>query len=117
MTAVDATGQAIIAWTGLRMRAVGPLAQETAWHPALLAASLEGRATELGLDPALQVAILGTEPSAAATDRHPDLSADRHPDRPTDPPADRPAAPAARSGARTPWLDAAAGRGLLAAST
>ena len=87
VTAVDATGQAIIAWTGLRLRAVGPLAQETAWHPSLLAVSLEGRATELGLDPALQVVILRTEPTA--------------------PPTDRPTA-------RAPWLDAAAGSGLLA---
>jgi enediyne polyketide synthase len=92
VTAVDATGQAIVAWTGLRLREVGPLAQETAWHPSLLAVSLEGRATELGLDPALQVVIQRAEPSAA--------------------PADRDAA-AVRSSARAPWLDAAAGSGLL----
>ena len=110
VTAVDATGQAIIAWAGLRLRAVGPLAQETAWPPSLLAVSLEGRATELGLDPALQVMILGTEPSATPADRDPDRPADR----PTDRPTDWPAAPAARSSARTPWLDAAAGSGLLA---
>ena len=106
VTAVDATGQAIIAWTGLRLRAVGPLAQETAWHPSLLAVSLEGCATELGLDPALQVVILGTEPSATPANRDGDL--------PAGPPAGRPAAAEARSSARAPWLDAAAGSGLLA---
>ena len=57
VTATDATGQVIVAWAGLRLRAVGPRAGSAAWHPALLAAHLEGRAAELGLDPELRVAV------------------------------------------------------------
>jgi acyl transferase domain-containing protein len=63
--ATDATGQAIAAWAGLRLRALGPLAAASAWHPALLAALLEGRAAELGLHPGLRV-MVGSGPTAAA---------------------------------------------------
>jgi enediyne polyketide synthase len=64
VSATDATGQAIAAWAGLRLRTVGPLATASAWHPALLAALLEGRAAELGLDPGLRV-MVGSRPAAA----------------------------------------------------
>jgi hypothetical protein len=57
VVASDATGLAIVAWTGLRLREAGPLANPAPWHPALLAASVEGRAAELGLDPALSVMV------------------------------------------------------------
>jgi enediyne polyketide synthase len=57
VTATDATGQLIVAWAGLRLRGVGPLAAPAAWHPALLATHLEGRAAELGLDQELRAAI------------------------------------------------------------
>ncbi len=57
VAATDATGQLIVAWAGLRLRGVGPLAAPAAWHPALLAAHLEGRAAELGLDQELRAAI------------------------------------------------------------
>ena len=66
VTATDATGQVIVAWTGLRLRGVGPLATSAAWHPALLAAHLEARAAELGLDPDLRVAVCCDWAAAAA---------------------------------------------------
>jgi enediyne polyketide synthase len=100
VTAVDAAGQAILTWTGLRLRAIGPLTHASTWHPSLLAVSLEGRAAELGLDPALQVTIRGAQPAAHRAG----LTAD-------------PAVGSARAGfpdgPRAPWLDAAVGSGPL----
>jgi hypothetical protein len=55
--ALDATGQAVVRWEGLRMRDVGPMPRTEAWHPALLASSVEARAAELGIDPKLRVVI------------------------------------------------------------
>jgi enediyne polyketide synthase len=104
VTAVDAAGQAILTWTGLRLRAIGPLTQASTWHPSLLAVSLEGRAAELGLDPALQVAIRGAQPAAPRAGLTADEAADL-------------AAASARAGfpagPRAPWLDAAVGSGPL----
>jgi enediyne polyketide synthase len=93
VTAVDATGQSIVTWTGLRMQAVGPLTQAAAWHPTLLATSLEGCATELGLDPGLQVAIRCDQRPASR-------AAQAQPETQSLPP-------------RSPWLDAAVGTGPL----
>ncbi len=55
VTAVDATGQAIITWTGLRLRDAGPAPGDPALPPALLGVYLERGATALGLDPALRI--------------------------------------------------------------
>jgi malonyl CoA-acyl carrier protein transacylase len=97
VTAVDATGQSIVTWTGLRMQAVGPLAHTAAWHPALLAASLEGCATELGLDPGLRVAIrCAQRPASRAAQTQPAEASGAQPLPP-----------------RSPWLDAAVGTGPL----
>jgi hypothetical protein len=54
---LDVTGRPVVAWHGLRVREAGPLGWGTAWHPALLAASLEGRGIELGLHPTLRVTV------------------------------------------------------------
>ena len=51
VTAVNAAGHTAAALSGLRLRDVGPLEASAPWHPTLLAAALEGRAAELGLDP------------------------------------------------------------------
>lgn len=66
VAASDATGHILVRWTGLRLNEVGPLAQTSAWHPALLAASLEGRAIDLGLDPSLRVTVSAGQTRAAA---------------------------------------------------
>jgi hypothetical protein len=55
VTAVDATGQVIITWTGLRLREAGPAPGSPALPPALLGVYLERGATALGLDPALRI--------------------------------------------------------------
>ncbi len=55
VTAVDATGQAIVTWTGLRLRDAGPVPGHPALPPALLGVYLERGATALGLDPALRI--------------------------------------------------------------
>ncbi len=57
VTAADATGQPVVAWQGVQLRDVGALAQAGAWHPVLLAISMEARAAEFGLDPALRALI------------------------------------------------------------
>ena len=57
VVAADATGQPVVAWRGVRSRGVGALARTTAWHPALLAISVESRAAEFGLDPSLRAVI------------------------------------------------------------
>jgi len=57
VVAADATGQPVVTWQGVRLRDVGALAPAGAWHPALLAISIEARAAELGLDPALRAVI------------------------------------------------------------
>jgi enediyne polyketide synthase len=107
VTAADATGQVIVSWTGLRLRSVGPLAGFSAWHPALLAAHLEGRAAELGLDPDLRVAVCcdwaahtGHAAHATGPGSHPDA-----------------ADPGAGSGPGAPggwWASSATGTGALA---
>ena len=63
VVAADATGQPVVTWQGVRLRDVGALVPAGAWHPALLAISMEARAAEFGLDPALRAVIsCGTLP-------------------------------------------------------
>jgi acyl transferase domain-containing protein len=57
VVAADATGQPVVTWQGVQLRDVGALAPAGAWHPALLAISMEARAAEFGLDPALRAVI------------------------------------------------------------
>jgi enediyne polyketide synthase len=57
VVAADATGQPVVTWRGVRLRDVGALSGAGSWHPALLAISLEARAAEFGLDPALRAMI------------------------------------------------------------
>jgi enediyne polyketide synthase len=87
VSASDATGRPVLTLTGLRLREAGTLAPGTPWHPTLLAAAIEGRGTELGLDPALRVSLrCGLPPGPEA------------PPSPTD----------------LPWVDTSAGTGSLA---
>ena len=58
VVAADATGQPVVTWQGVRLRDVGALVPAGAWHPALFAISMEARAVEFGLDPALMTDIL-----------------------------------------------------------
>ena len=57
ITALDATGRAVLTLTGLRLREIGKLAPAAPWHPTLLAAAIEGRGADLGLDPVLRVEV------------------------------------------------------------
>ena len=87
ISASDATGRPVLTLTGLRLREAGSLAPGTPWHPTLLAAAIEGRGTELGLDPALRVSLrCGLPPG--------------------------PEAPPPPTG--LPWVDTSAGTGSLA---
>ncbi len=86
VTAVDAAGCTAAALSGLRLRDVGPLEASAPWHPTLLAAALEGRAAELGLDPELRVTVSCGQPGRGRQPR-----------------ADG-----------VPWLDASTGLGPLA---
>ena len=86
VTAVDAAGHTAAALSGLRLRDVGPLEASAPWHPTLLAAALEGRAAELGLDPELRVTVSCGQPGRGRQPR-----------------ADG-----------VPWLDASTGLGPLA---
>jgi len=53
--AVDAAGQHLVTWRGLRLADAGPLSRNAAWPPALLSVYLERSAVALGLDPELRV--------------------------------------------------------------
>ena len=55
--AVNADGQVLAAWRGIRLRDSGPLPRNAAWPPTLLSVFLERRAAELGLDDGLRVAV------------------------------------------------------------
>jgi hypothetical protein len=64
--AVNAAGQLIACWRGVRLRDAGPLPRNAAWPPALLAAFLERSATELGLDEGLRVTVSYGQPAVPA---------------------------------------------------
>ncbi|MFJ2030276.1 SDR family NAD(P)-dependent oxidoreductase [Streptosporangium sp. NPDC087985] len=59
VTATDVRGRLVAAWTGLRLRDVGPLPRRDPWPPNLLAVYLQRAAVALGLDPALHVTMDG----------------------------------------------------------
>ncbi|HEY9241383.1 MAG TPA: KR domain-containing protein, partial [Streptosporangiaceae bacterium] len=87
VSATDATGRPVLTLSGLRLREAGSLPPGTPWHPTLLAAAIEGRGAELGLDPALRVSLrCGLPPG---------------PDAPPPPTG-------------LPWVDTSAGTGSLA---
>ena len=60
--AVDAAGQPLVTWRGLRLADAGPLAREAAWPPSLLSVYLERSAVALGLHPELRVAVHTGQP-------------------------------------------------------
>ncbi len=66
VTAVDATGQALVTWTGLRLKDAGPVPGNPPLPPALLGVYLERGATALGLDPALRITVRCEQPQLAA---------------------------------------------------
>ncbi len=67
--AVDAAGQPLVTWRGLRLRDAGPLPRHKAWPPSLLSVYLERSAVALGLHPDLRVTVQcgpdGAAPPAA----------------------------------------------------
>jgi hypothetical protein len=65
VTAVDAGGQPIVTWTGLRLRDAGPVPGNPPLPPALLGVYLERGATALGLDPALRICVRCEQPQLA----------------------------------------------------
>jgi malonyl CoA-acyl carrier protein transacylase len=67
VTAVDATGQPIVTWTGLRLREAGPVPGNPPLPPALLGVYLERGATALGLDPALRISVRCEQPQLGPT--------------------------------------------------
>jgi hypothetical protein len=64
--AVNAAGQLIASWRGVRLRDAGPLPRNAAWPPALLAAFLERSASDLGLDDGLRVTVSYGQPAVPA---------------------------------------------------
>ncbi|MGH3305664.1 MAG: hypothetical protein ACRDOK_29160, partial [Streptosporangiaceae bacterium] len=64
--AVNAAGQLIASWRGVRLRDAGPLPRNAAWPPALLAAFLERSAADLGLDDGLRVTVSYRQPAVPA---------------------------------------------------
>jgi enediyne polyketide synthase len=112
---VDAAGEPVVAWTGVRLQDVGPLARMAAWHPSLLAVSLESRAVGFGMDPSLRVIISTGQPL---------MGRRGHADPPpagASPAAPAPAAPAPAGdvpagdapGTRPAWSSTAPGHGPL----
>ena len=65
--AVDAAGQLIATWRGVRLHDSGPLPRNAAWPPTLLSVFLERCATDLGLDEGLRVTVSCGQPDEALT--------------------------------------------------
>jgi len=65
--AVDASGQLLAVWRGIRIADAGPLPRSSPWPPALLSVFLERCATELGLDDGLRVTVSCGQPDVALT--------------------------------------------------
>ncbi|SDH76375.1 enediyne polyketide synthase [Sinosporangium album] len=55
--AVDTRGNIVAAWSGLRLKDVGPLPRREPWPPGLLPVYLQRTAVALGLSPALRVSL------------------------------------------------------------
>jgi hypothetical protein len=55
--AVDAAGQPLVTWRGLRIADAGPLPRRAPWPPSLLSVYLERSAVALGLNPELRVTV------------------------------------------------------------
>jgi enediyne polyketide synthase len=104
VVAADATGRPVVTWQGVRLRDVGALAAAGAWHPALLAISMEARAAEFGLDPALRAVISCAAPPGHGAGPPGEGTDAGHPDGGSGGPA---------AGDPT-WADRAAGTGPLA---
>jgi hypothetical protein len=66
--AVDAAGQPLVTWRGLRLADAGPLPRLAPWPLSLLSVYLERSAVALGLNPELRVTVHGRQPDAAAQD-------------------------------------------------
>jgi enediyne polyketide synthase len=82
--AVDAAGQLIATWRGVRLHDSGPLPRNAAWPPTLLSVFLERCAMDLGLDEGLRVTVSCGQPddsvaSAVSAVPSPALSADFRP--------------------------------------
>jgi enediyne polyketide synthase len=118
VVAVDATGQPVVTWTGLRLRDVGPLARAGAWHPALLANALEARAAELGIGTSLRAVIASSRSPVAAASGHTPPATPAGAEPAGAAPAGA-AGPADHTGPGTPrheppgWADSAPGSGPL----
>lgn len=63
--AIDAAGQPLVTWRGLRLADAGPLSRDGAWPPSLLSVYLERSAVALGLHPELRVAVHAGQPDSA----------------------------------------------------
>src|SRR5260370_25755514 len=61
--AVDAAGQSLVTWRGLRLRDAGPLPRSAAWPASLLSVYLERSAVALGLSPELRVTVQCGQPA------------------------------------------------------
>ena len=95
--AVDAAGNLLVSWRGLRLTDAGPLARTGAWPPPLLSVYLERSAVELGLDDAVRISVQCGERTAPGPGE----------------PAGRSAADCAASGSGPGRAHVAAGRGQL----
>jgi hypothetical protein len=87
--AVDAAGQSLVTWRGLRLRDAGPLPRNAAWPPSLLSVYLERRGVALGLHPDLRVTVecgqpdgAGLAPAPVAVVPQPSPAPDRRPAAP-----------------------------------
>jgi len=65
--AVDAAGQPLVTWRGLRLADAGPLPRSAPWPPSLLSVYLERSAVALGLNPDLRVTVHCGQQEGAGT--------------------------------------------------
>jgi hypothetical protein len=66
--AVDASGQLVATWRGVRLHDSGPLPRNLAWPPSLMSVYLERSAIDLGLDEGLRVTVSCGQPDVPLLD-------------------------------------------------
>jgi enediyne polyketide synthase len=71
--AVDAAGQLVATWRGVRLHDSGPLPRNAAWPPTLLSVFLERSLIDLGLDEGLRVTVSCGQPDGRLLEAGPTI--------------------------------------------
>jgi enediyne polyketide synthase len=111
--AVDAAGNLLVSWRGLRLLDAGPLSRNCAWPPSLLAVYLERSAAELGLGEMFRVSVDYRQPDSAAGPSSAEAAVPRPASSPDETGQAGPPAPGHATSAGSGLVSSAPGRGCL----